>query len=39
VKDVCFAETMNTTTLAGDHITMQQVIVKHKYFQRQKSEV
>jgi hypothetical protein len=31
VKDVYFEETMNTTTLAGNHITMQQVIVKHTY--------
>ncbi|MGN6533576.1 MAG: hypothetical protein ACTHK0_17675, partial [Ginsengibacter sp.] len=31
VKDVYFEETMNTTTLAGNHITMQQVKVKHSY--------
>ena len=31
VKNVYFEETMNTTTLAGNHITMQQVIVKHTY--------
>lgn len=31
VKDAYFEETMNTTTLAGNHITMQQVIVKHTY--------
>jgi len=31
VKDVYFEETMNTTTLAGNHITMQQVQIKHTY--------
>jgi hypothetical protein len=31
VKGVYFEETMNTTTLAGNHITMQQVRVKHTY--------
>jgi len=31
VKDVYFEETMNTTTLAGNHITMQQVRIKHTY--------
>lgn len=31
VKDVYFEETMNTTTLAGNRITMQQVRVTHTY--------
>lgn len=31
VKDVYFEETMNTTTLAGNHITMQQVKVTHTF--------
>lgn len=31
VKDVYCEETMNTTTLAGNRITMQQVIVTHTY--------
>jgi hypothetical protein len=31
VKDVYCEETMNTTTLAGDRITMQQVIITHTY--------
>ena len=31
VRDIYFEETMNTTTLVGDRITMQQVIVKHSY--------
>ncbi|HET9571670.1 MAG TPA: alginate lyase family protein [Bacteroidales bacterium] len=31
VRDVFFEETMNTTTLGGNRITMQQVVVKHTY--------
>lgn len=31
VRDVFFEETMNTTVLAGDRITMQRVVVKHTY--------
>ncbi|WP_343307129.1 discoidin domain-containing protein [Chitinophaga niabensis] len=31
VKDVYCEETMNTTTLAGNRITMQQVVVTHTY--------
>lgn len=31
VKDVYFEETMNTSVLTGDRITMQQVVVKHTY--------
>jgi len=31
VKNVYFEETMNTTTLAGNRITMQQVVVTHTY--------
>lgn len=31
VKDVFFEETMNTTVLAGNRITMQQVFIKHTY--------
>lgn len=31
VRDVFFEETMNTTTLGGNRITMQQVVVKHTF--------
>jgi hypothetical protein len=31
VKDVYCEETMNTTTLAGNRITMQQVVITHTY--------
>jgi len=31
IKDVYFEETMNTATLLGNRITMQQVIIKHTY--------
>lgn len=31
VKNIYFEETMNTTTLAGNRITMQQIIIKHTY--------
>lgn len=31
VRDVYFEETMNTTTLAGNRITMQQVVVTHTW--------
>jgi hypothetical protein len=31
VKDVYFEEMMNTTVLAGSHITMEKVVIKHTY--------